>query len=30
VDKRIITSRFPDDLGHFCRAIIEQVSKLNF
>lgn len=30
VDNRIITSRRPDDLGAFCKAIIDQVSKLNF
>ena len=30
VDKRIITSRMPEDLPDFCRAIIDQVSQLNF
>ena len=30
IDNRIITSRCPGDLGVFCRAIIDQVSKLNF
>jgi protease I len=30
VSNRIITSRCPDDLPAFCKAIISQVSKLNF
>lgn len=30
VSNRIITSRCPDDLPDFCKAIIAQVSKLNF
>lgn len=30
VDNRIITSRCPDDLAEFCKAIISQVSQLNF
>jgi len=30
VSNRIITSRCPDDLPVFCKAIISEVSKLNF
>jgi protease I len=30
IDNRVITSRSPDDINDFCKAIISQVSKLNF
>ena len=30
VSNRIVTSRCPDDLPDFCKAIIAQVSRLNF
>ena len=30
VDNRIITARAPPDLPEFCKAIIDNVSKLNF